>query len=79
MRRFGIRASKQNLVVDVTGADVCAQHVTRLTTVTVRVPDLSNALHPSDPMPLPQIDPNSYVIPRGRKRYELHRVIATQQ
>ncbi|KAJ1305849.1 hypothetical protein OPQ81_010574 [Rhizoctonia solani] len=51
----------------------------RLVTVAVRVPDLSDTLHHSDPMPMPEVDPNPQIAPSNRKRYELRKVSAPQQ
>ncbi|CAE6471228.1 unnamed protein product [Rhizoctonia solani] len=51
----------------------------RLVTVAVRVPDLSDTLHHSDPMPMPEIDPNPQIAPSSRRRYEVRKVSAPQQ
>ncbi|KDN36998.1 hypothetical protein RSAG8_10451, partial [Rhizoctonia solani AG-8 WAC10335] len=51
----------------------------RLITVAVRVPDLSDTLHHSDPMPMPEVDPNPQIAPSTRRRYEVRKASAPQQ
>ncbi|KAH7329789.1 hypothetical protein B0J17DRAFT_771975 [Rhizoctonia solani] len=51
----------------------------RLVNVAVRVPDLSDALRHSDPMPMPEVDPNPQIAPSTRRRYELRKASAPQQ